>query len=122
MFDVITTTSSIVNPQVTSAVNSVFGSLFEMLALLLAAGASYGLKLGISTIKNGLVRSFASRAVAFAGQRLTTLSDEDKRKAVAEKIHAKFPRLSTEEVDHYLEEAYVMLKAGLEPTPPAPAA
>lgn len=114
VFDVITTTATIVNPTVNTAVNNVFATAFETLTLLAVAGLTYGIKLGLSTIKNGLVRSFARRAVAFAAQRLTDLSDDAKRKVVADKIHAKFPRLSSEEVDHYLEEAYVTLKAGLD--------
>lgn len=114
MLEVINSSATIVNPQVTNAINSIFSTAFETTLLLAVAGVTWAIKLGISTIKNSLVRSFAMRAVAFAAQRLTTLSDEEKRKAVAAKIHAKFPRLSEEEVDHFLEEAYVNLKAGLE--------
>jgi hypothetical protein len=113
MFDIVTTTATILNPQVNSAVNSIFKSLFEGLTLACVAGITYGIKLGISTIKNSLIRSFANRAVAFAAQRLTNLSDEAKRQAVAAKIHEKFPRLDEEEVNHFLEEAYVSLKASL---------
>lgn len=113
MFDIVTTTATIINPQVNSAVNSVFKSLFEALTLATMAGITYGIKLGISTIKNSLIRSFANRAVAFAAQRLSSLSDEAKRLSVAEKIHEKFPRLDEEEVDHFLEEAYINLQATL---------
>lgn len=113
MIEVIQSTATLVNPQITGAVNSLFGVAFETVTLLLVAGLTWGVKLGLSTIKNGILRAFANRAVAYAAQRLTTLSDEDKRQVVAQKIHDKFPRLPEDEVEHYLEEAYVNLKAGL---------
>jgi len=113
MLDVITSSATIVNPQVNSAVNSFFGLAFETTSLLLVAGLTWGVKLGLSTIKNGIIRAFASRAVAFAAQRLSSISDDEKRQVVAAKIHAKFPRLGEDEVNHYLEEAYVNLRAGL---------
>lgn len=113
MLDIVTSTATIVNPAVNTAINGFFTSTFEALALLISGGLAYGIKLGISTIKNSIIRAFATRAVAFAGQRLTSLSDDEKRKVVAQKIHDKFPRLPADEVDHFLEEAYVNLQAGL---------
>lgn len=114
MLDVVTSTATIVSPQVNQAVNGLFGAAFETLGLLLVSGLVYGVKLGLSQIKNGLIRGVARRAVAFAGQRLSNLSDDEKRKAVADKIHEKFPRLSEDDVQHFLEEAYVELKTGLD--------
>lgn len=113
MLDIVTSSTTIVNTQVNTGINGILSLAFETTLLALAAGLTWGVKLGLSTIKNGIIRAFASRAVAFAAQRLSDLSDEEKRLVVAQKIHDKFPRLPTEEVDHYLEEAYTNLKAGL---------
>lgn len=114
MLNVITSSTTIINPEVTQAVGSLLSLAFQTLLLLLVAGVTWGVKLGLASIKNGIVRAFARRAVAYAAQRLSQVSDEEKRKSVAAKIHAKFPRLSEVEVEHYLEEAYVSLKAGLD--------
>lgn len=119
MLDVITSTATIVNPQVTSALHGVFATAFETGLLLLVSGGVWLAKLGINSIKNRLIRAFASRAVAFAAQRLPDLSNDEKRAEVARRIHAKFSRLSQDEIDHYLEEAYVNLKSGLAVAPTA---
>ena len=111
MFNVITSTQTIVNPQITTAVNNLFTVGFEAVTLLMVAGLTYGIKLGLSLIHNSIIRSFAERAVAFAENRI--VGDEPKRQAVAEKISKAFPRLSQAEVDHFLEEAVTNLKAGL---------
>ncbi len=114
MFNVIVSTAAVVNPQVTQALNSLFSVAFQALLLALVAGLTYGVKMGLNLIKNSLVRNFAQRAVSFAENRI--VGDEEKRKAVAAKIHEKFPRLSEDEVNHFLEEAVTNLQAGLSPT------
>lgn len=114
MFDVITSTQEIVNPQVTTAVNNLFSVSFESILLLASAGLTYGIKLGLGLIHNSLVRAFAQRAVSYAENRL--IGSEEKRRVVAAKIHAKFPRLSEDEINHFLEEAVTNLQAGISPT------
>ena len=111
IFDVIATTATVVNPQITGAINNLFTVGFEALLLLLTAGLTYGVKLGLGMIKNNIVRAFATRAVAYAENKI--VGDEEKRMAVAAKIHEKFPRLSEEELNHYLEEAVINLQRGL---------
>lgn len=109
--DVFTSSSTIVNPAVTSAVNALFTTAFHGLLLVLVAGLTYGVKLGLGGIKNGIVRAFVQRAVSFAENRLT--SNEEKRHYVAEQIHKQFPRISEEDAEQYLEEAVTKLKSGL---------
>lgn len=109
MFNIITTTQTIVNPQITESVNNLLSVGFESLVLLATAGLTYGIKMGLGLIKNSLVRSFAQRAVSFAENRM--VGDAEKRAVVAARIHEKFPRLSEEEVAHFLEEAVINLKA-----------
>jgi len=113
MLEVIASTGTIVNPQITTAVNNMFALAFQTGLLALVGGLTWAVTLGLSSIKNSIVRAFAQRAVAYAAQRLSSVSDEEKRKVVAEKIHKKFPRLPSEEVEHFLEEAYTNLQAGL---------
>lgn len=111
MYGIILSTATVVNPEVTSTLNNFFTTTFHGLLLLLVAGVVYGVKLGLGQIKNGLIRSFTQRAVAFAQNRLT--GRQDKRHYVAAKIHEKFPRIPEEEIDHYLEEAVIKLRQGL---------
>lgn len=112
MFNVITSTASILSPEVTNGINGLFALGFQTLLLVLVAGLTWALKLGLGTIKNGIVRAFARRAVAYAQQRL--MGNEEKRKYVAEQIHKKFPRISQNDAEQFLEEAVVSLKSGLE--------
>lgn len=114
MFNIIASTSSIISPQITTAVNNLFSVGFESLLLLLAAGLTYGIKLGLSLIHNSLIRAFAQRAVSYAENRI--IGSEEKRKLVAAKIHEKFPRLSEDEINHFLEEAVINLQEGISPT------
>lgn len=111
MFDLVTSTATLVNPEVNAAVGGLFTTAFHGLLLVFVAGLTYGVKLGLGSIKNSIVRAFAQRAVAFAENRLT--GDEEKRKYVAAQIHAKFPRISEDDANHYLEEAVTKLHTDL---------
>lgn len=116
MFEIIASTKTIINPEITDSINRLFSVGFESLVLAATAGLTYGINLGLRMIKNNLVRAFATRAVAYAEQRM--LGNDEKRRVVAAKIHEKFPRLGQEEVDHFLEEAVVNLKTATAATPP----
>lgn len=111
--DVITSTATIVNPEVTGIVNELFLTAFKAGLLFLVSGATWGIKTWLSSMKSGWKRAISARLVAFAQQRMTT--SEEKRQYVAQKIHDKFPRLKQEEVEHLLEEAVANLKAGIRP-------
>lgn len=117
MFNIITSTATIVSPQITTALNSFISVGFESLLLLATAGLTYGIKMGLGLIHNSLVRAFAQRAVSYAENRM--IGNDEKRKVVAAKIHEKFPRLSEDEINHFLEEAVVNLQAGNSATSPS---
>jgi hypothetical protein len=111
MLEVVNSTATIINPEVTTAVSGLFTLAFQTILLLLVAGITWGVRLGLQTIKNSLIRSFVRRAVAWAQQRL--VGNEEKQKWVAAQIHKKFPRLDREDVETFIEEAVLNLKKGL---------
>lgn len=111
MFEVIRSTAEIVNPQVNSAVNDMLNMGIKTGTLAITALLSWGIKLGISSMKSSWKRVIAQRLVSYASQRLD--GSEEKRAYVARKLHEHFPRISEEEASHLLEEAVVNLKASL---------
>lgn len=112
MLDVITSTATIVNPEITGAVNSLLQTGIQAALLALVGAVTWGVKLGINTMKSGWKRTVAERLVKFAAQRFTP--NEEKRAYVAAKLHERFPRITQEEIEHLLEEAVVNLKNGLQ--------
>lgn len=112
MLDVITSTATIINPEVTGAVNQFLVTGIQAALLALVGGLTWGVKLGLNSMKSGWKRTVAQRLVKFAAQRI--VPNEDKRAYVATKLHKQFPRISEEEIEHLLEEAVVNFKNGLE--------
>ena len=111
MLDVIASTATIVNPEVTGAVNEFLVTGIRAGLLALVAGLTWAVKLGLDSMKSSWKKTIAERLVKFAFQRITP--NEEKRAFVADKLHKKFPRLSAEEIEQLLEEAVVNLKTGL---------
>ncbi len=111
MLDVIRSTATIVNPEVTGAVNQLLVTGIQAALLALVAGLTWGVKLGLNSMKSSWKRTIAERLVKFAFQRIQP--NEEKRAYVATKLHEKFPRISQEEIEQLLEEAVVNLKKGL---------
>lgn len=109
--DVLTSTATIVNPEITSAVNDLLVTGIRAGMLALVAALTWGVKLGINSIKSSWKRQLAERLVKFAYQRITP--NEEKRKYVAVKLREKIKRLSEEEAEQLVEEAVVNLKKGL---------
>jgi len=112
MFDVLTSTAGVMTPEVNGALNNLLLTGIHAGMLALVAGLTWGVKLGINSMKSGWKRTIAERLVKFAYQRIAP--NEEKRKYVAVKLHEKFPRISEEEIEHLLEEAVVNLKTNLE--------
>lgn len=110
MLDVIASTSTIVNPQLTSGVHDVLYSLLQLAAIGLTTGATWAIKLWINSMNSGWKQTIAARLVKYAQQRIP--SNGEKLRYVSEKLHDHFPRLSVEEISHLLEESVSDLKTG----------
>lgn len=113
MTEVITSTLTIVNPGINSAVNELLTNGLKAVTLLLVTGVTYGINYWIKSLKSSWQKAIAARAVAYAQQKIT--GNEEKRQVAAAKIHAKIPRISAQDIEDLLEEAVVNLKAGLKP-------
>lgn len=117
MIEVITSTATIVNPELNGAINQLLVTGLHAALLALVGGLTWGVKLGLNSMKSSWKRTIAERLVKFAFQRIEP--NEEKRAYVAGKLHEKFPRISKEEVEHLLEEAVVNLKQGISAQPTA---
>lgn len=111
MNEIITSTATILNPQVSGAVHDLLLTALQAVTLLAVSGLTYGIKLGINSMNSGWKQKVAGRLVAFAAQRIAP--NDEKRAYVAAKLHEQFPRIEEEEIDHLLEQAVVNMKAGL---------
>jgi hypothetical protein len=111
MLEVITSTATIINPQITGAVNDMLTVGLKAALIGVTALLSWGIKVGVSSIKSSWKRAIAQRLVAYASKKLT--DNESKRQYVAHQLHVQFPRISEEEANHLLEEAVVNLQTSL---------
>lgn len=111
MLEVAQSTSTVVDTQVATAVSQLMSLGLQAVLLALTTAITWGVKLGLNSMKSAWKRTIAARLVRFAQQRITP--NEEKRKYVAVKLHERFPKISEEEIEHLLEEAVVNLKRGL---------
>lgn len=103
MSNIITSTTTILNPQFNQVVHDTLLNLLQLAALGLSAGVAYGTKLWINSMNSGWKQTLATRLVKFAEQRL--IGSPEKLAYVSQKLAEHFPRLSQEEINHLIEEA-----------------
>lgn len=108
---IITSTTTILNPAVNSAISNVLSDLLQLALLLLTTGVGWGVKVWLNSMKSSWKQALAFRLVAYAEQKLT--GNPEKLKYVAEQLSKKFPRISADEINHLIEEAVVNLKGQL---------
>jgi hypothetical protein len=111
MFNVFTSTATIVNPQITQQIGNVLSDVLQLVLSLLVAGIGWAVKLWISNMNSAWKQALAKRLVSYAEQKIET--NDAKIGYVAQQMHEKFPRMSEEEIHHLIEEAVVGLKAQL---------
>ena len=103
MLEILTSTATIVDPQITKTFHDLLLTILQAAALGLSLAVSYGVKLWINSMNSGWKKAIAERLVKFAEQKF--LTNEDKLNYVSEKMSEHFPRLKEEEIHHLLEEA-----------------
>jgi hypothetical protein len=107
MLEILTSTATIINPQVNQTVHDTLLSLLQFALLGLSAAVSYGVKLWINSMQSSWKKAIAERLVKYAEQKIAP--NDEKLAYVAQKMHDHFPRLSEEEIHHLLEEAVANL-------------
>lgn len=118
MFDVITSTATIVSPQVNTAINHILGSLLELILAGLGTIAIAALQSFRKSQQSWWKKAIAERAVKFVQQRY--FENDEKQKEASKLISQHFPRISEQEVAHLMEEAVVNMKMQIaNPPPPA---
>jgi hypothetical protein len=110
MFNVLASSSTIVNPAVTEGVHNILADVLQFGLLALTTAATWAVKLGINHLNSGWKQAVAYRLVAFAENRIPT--DPEKLAYVSKSLSAHFPRLSADEIQHLIEEAVYNLKQG----------
>jgi hypothetical protein len=115
VFDVLVSSQSLANPMITSGVHSVLIGLVSVLLGLV----SWGLKVLVNLINvevdkrmHGLQGFIAKRIVLYVEQKLSDAASPEKFKAAAEAMAKTCPRLSSDEVQHAIEEAVFEMKVG----------
>ncbi len=88
-------------------------ALIQALIPVLAILVGLILKTLLSSIKIGFVRNLVRKWVLAAYQKYASGDHAAKYTEVAEKIHAKFPALSTAEIKDLIEEAVAQVKIDL---------
>lgn len=112
MFDSILSTGAVVSPQVAGSVHTLLTDLLQTVLLLLVSGASWGVKLWINSMHSAWKQALAERFVKYAEQKIA--DDTEKQKWVADQLSAKLKgKVSSDEINHLIEEAVVNLKAQL---------
>ena len=111
MFNVLTSTSTIVTPALSQSLNSLFLNALQAALLGLSALIAYALKLWIGSLKYNWEKSLASRFVKVAEQQLT--DNPEKLTFVKTQLKKFFPSLTEEELESLVEEAVSDLKTGL---------
>lgn len=114
MTDVLTSTATIVNPAINSAVHDLLLSLLQLALLGLSTLAAIGIKKWKDSLNSGWKRALAERGVKYAEQRFT--DNAEKRREVSKLLSAKFPRMTESEIEHLLEEAVWNMKTELTPS------
>jgi hypothetical protein len=109
MLDVLASSGTVVNSQVTAAIHNTLLDVLGLLLNVLVAGGIWAMKTWLASMKSDWKRALAERLVKYAEQKIG--DNEEKRQWVASQISAKFPRISQDEVNHLLEEAVVNLRA-----------
>lgn len=114
MFDFLTSSGSVMNAQVTQGLHDVMMGLLTVLLGL----ATWGLKLLLTYIEaqvkmktHGLYQIVASRVVKYVEQRMIKAASPEKQVAAVAALSGYFPRLSSEEINHLIEEAVNDLKS-----------
>lgn len=108
MFDVISSTNTVLNPQFNDAINRLLANLLELALLALSTLAAIGIKKWKDSLNSAWKRALAERAVKYAQQRFT--DNAEKRHEAAQLLAEKFPRISEAEIEHLLEEAVFNMK------------
>lgn len=103
MFEILGSSDTIINPQITAAVHDFLFNAIQLAILTILPAIGYGVKLWISSMKTGWKKAFAERMVKVAQQTIT--GDGAKFTFVSDKISEHFPRLSQDEIQHLIEEA-----------------
>ena len=111
MFNVLTSTSTIVTPALSQSLNSLLLNALQAALLGLSALIAYAIKLWIGSLKYNWEKSLASRFVKVAEQQLTT----NPEKLTFAKVQLKkfLPSLSDEELGHLVDEAVVDMNNSL---------
>lgn len=99
-----------ISPEVAKVVHDLSVAALSILVPALTGLIGWAVKLGIDRIKNGLVKSGARRIVRFVAQRMDGQPNDAKLELAAGRLSEKFPYLSKEEVQQFIEEAVVDLK------------
>lgn len=108
MYDVISSTATLLNPQFNNAFNTLLHDALQLVLLGLSTLAAAGIAKWKASLNSKWKQAIAERAVKFVEQKF--VDNAEKQKQAAEVISSHFPRMSVEEIQHLMEEAVFNMK------------
>lgn len=120
MLSVLTSSATLVSPQINQLYQQTLSNLLQLVLLLASSGIGWAAKMWISHQHNVVTKFVADQAVKYVEQTLGSKSNEEKYAAAAEVMSQRFPKLSQDEVKHLIESSVFDLQSQLQAavTPP----
>lgn len=109
MLSVFTSTGTVLNPQVTDALQKTLTDLLQLVLLAVSTGVGLLVKNYLNSSTSGLKKVIATRLVKFAEQRL--VGNDQKLTYVTQELKKAFPRIDKDEIHHLVEEAVVNMNS-----------
>lgn len=113
MLSLLTSTGTVVTPQLTDAIHNTLSDLLQLILLAVSTGAGLLIKNYLNSMGTGLKQTIATRLVKFAEQRL--VGNDQKLNYVTQELSKAFPRLNPDEIHHLVEEAVYNLETTSDP-------
>lgn len=111
MFEVLQSTNSFVSPEILDSVSRVVTELIQLAILTITAAIGYAVKLWINSLNSKWKQALATRLVSYAQQKIDL--NDDKLNYVSTELRKFFPKMSEQEMNHFIEEAVLHLKVQL---------
>ncbi len=104
----------LMTPQMNVSVHNLLSDILQTVFIGVATAAGVGIKIWINSMNSSWKKTLATRLVKYAEQKIE--GDTQKQQWVADQLSQKLKgRISSEEVQHLIEEAFVNMKAQLTP-------
>lgn len=102
----------IMTPQMNASIHNLLSDLLQTVLIGVATAAGLGVKIWINRMNSSWKKTLAERFVKYAEAKIE--GDTDKQKWVADQLSEKLKgRVTPDEVNHLIEEAFINMKAQL---------